>query len=86
VASPPPRPVRGGTVPPPPCCPPDLLPPTAMRECPSCALEFEDEQATECPYCGYEFPAPQKTSYKLIAVLLALLLAWPILKLVMWLL
>jgi len=53
------------------------------RECPSCALSFEDEGATECPYCGYEFP-PERASLKWAAVLMALLMAWPLFKLVTW--
>lgn len=51
-------------------------------ECPSCGLEFEDEGAEVCPYCGYEFPQ-QRSSLKWVAILLALLLAWPVIKLVM---
>lgn len=55
-----------------------------MKECPSCGLEFEDEGAEECPYCGYEFP-PEKPSLKWAALLMALLLAWPVFKLLTWL-
>jgi len=48
-----------------------------MRECPSCALEFEDDGDVEtCPYCGYEFPQ-QKTGLPWIAILLGLLMLWP---------
>ena len=49
-------------------------------ECPSCALEVPSE-AEECPYCGYEFPR-QKRSVMVAAVVMALLLAWPVFKLI----
>lgn len=49
-------------------------------ECPSCALEAPDD-AEICPYCGYEFPR-QKRSVMLMAVVMALLLAWPLIKLI----
>lgn len=43
------------------------------RECPSCALEYEDTGDVEvCPYCGYEFP--QRKSSTVWAALLFLLL------------
>lgn len=48
-------------------------------ECPSCALEAPDD-AEVCPYCGYEFPR-QKKSVMTMAVVMALLLAWPLFKL-----
>ena len=57
-----------------------------FRECPSCALEFEDEGQDACPYCGYEFPGSQPTSVQWVAWLLVLLLLWPAIKGLMWLL
>jgi len=52
----------------------------SYRECPSCALEYEDTGTVEkCPYCGYEFPK-QSTSVQWIAGLLVLLLLWPAIK------
>lgn len=58
----------------------------SYRECPSCALEFEDTgNATECPYCGYEFPR-HGTSVRWMAWLLALILLWPAIKGLMYLL
>lgn len=53
-----------------------------LKECPSCGLAFEDEGAETCPYCAYEFPQ-EKASLKWVAVLLAVLLAWPVFQLVM---
>lgn len=50
------------------------------KECPSCALNVE-ASAEECPYCGYEFPQ-HRSSLKYVAILLALLLAWPVIRLV----
>lgn len=47
-----------------------------MRECPSCALEVEKGNDI-CPYCQYEFPI-QKTSRTIMAIVMALLLAWPL--------
>jgi len=47
----------------------------SMRECPSCALNFEDEGQDECPYCGYELPR-QKSSVKWMAWLLVLIMLW----------
>ena len=52
-------------------------------ECPSCALEV-DADAAICPYCGYEFPV-QKRSVKVVAIVMALLLLWPVIKLVEYL-
>lgn len=46
-----------------------------LRECPSCALEFEDDGQKACPYCGYEFPK-QRTSVKAVAVVLILIMLW----------
>ena len=53
------------------------------RECPSCALPVEGTPE-ECPYCGYEFPR-QKTSVKWMAWVLALILLWPAIEGLMWL-
>lgn len=58
---------------------------SSYRECPSCALEFEDTgDVEECPYCGYEFPQ-RSTSVRWVAWLLALLLLWPALEGLMYL-
>ena len=54
------------------------------RECPSCALDAPKD-AEICPYCGYEFPV-QKTSVSAMAIVMALLLAWPVIKLIQYLL
>lgn len=53
-------------------------------ECPSCALQIPAD-AEDCPYCGYEIPK-QKTSTKTAAIIFALLLIWPLIKLLDWLL
>lgn len=53
------------------------------RECPSCALDVEATESV-CPYCGYEFPV-QRSSVKAVAVIMALLLLWPVIKLVQYL-
>ncbi|ARA93666.1 hypothetical protein AWN76_011160 [Rhodothermaceae bacterium RA] len=58
--------------------------PDATTECPSCALEIPADAET-CPYCGYEIPR-QKSSLKTAAILFALLLIWPLLKVLDWLL
>ncbi|HEX7070630.1 MAG TPA: zinc ribbon domain-containing protein [Rhodothermales bacterium] len=50
------------------------------RECPSCALEI-DARAETCPYCGYELPT-DKLSWKLVAIVAALLLAWPLFEII----
>lgn len=49
-------------------------------ECPSCALDVE-EDAEHCPYCGYEFPQ-QKSSVMFWAIVMALLLAWPVIEVI----
>ena len=49
------------------------------RECPSCALPI-DQDADVCPYCGYDLPR-QKNSLKIAALVMALLLIWPIIEL-----
>jgi uncharacterized paraquat-inducible protein A len=56
-----------------------------LRECPSCALEFEDEGQDTCPYCGYEFPK-RRTSVQWVAVLLIVLMLYPAFKGLMYLL
>ncbi len=59
-----------------------------VRECPSCALEFEYEAEhppDACPYCGYEFP-DKKSSTKIFALLFVLLmLVWMFYELIVWL-
>lgn len=50
------------------------------RECPSCALPIEAD-ADVCPYCGYDLPR-QKGSLKIAAIVFALLLLWPIIRLI----
>jgi hypothetical protein len=51
-----------------------------MKECPSCALEYDAEAHPDvCPYCGYEFPE-QKSGLKTFALLFALLMLWPVFK------
>jgi hypothetical protein len=54
-----------------------------MIECPSCALESDGEEP-KCPYCGYEFPV-QKKNLNWIVLLYALLLLWPVLKVIEYL-
>ncbi len=54
------------------------------RECPSCALPI-DSAADECPYCGYDLPR-QKGSLKIAAIVFALLLLWPLMRLIDYLL
>lgn len=52
----------------------------SYRECPSCALEFEDTgNVKRCPYCDYEFPR-RRTTVQWVAWLLVLLLLWPAIK------
>jgi hypothetical protein len=50
-----------------------------LKECPSCALDVE-AAAEVCPYCQYEFPR-QRSTVKALAWLMALLLIWPLVKL-----
>ena len=54
------------------------------RECPSCALPIETD-VDVCPYCGYDLPR-QKSSLKIAALVLALLLLWPLIELIQMLL
>ncbi len=49
------------------------------KECPSCAVEIDIEQS-RCPICGYEFPQ-QKSHIRWIALILALLFLWPLIRL-----
>ena len=53
------------------------------RECPSCALTI-DADADVCPYCGYDLPR-QKSSVGVVAIVMALLLIWPLFKLAQYL-
>ena len=53
------------------------------RECPSCALPI-DADADVCPYCGYDLPK-QKSSVSVVALVMALLLIWPLIKLAQYL-
>ena len=55
-----------------------------MIECPSCALDIEKDAET-CPYCGYEVPQ-QKAGLNYIAILIVLLMLWPLFKLLTYLL
>lgn len=52
----------------------------ASRECPSCGLPI-DANADVCPYCGYDLPK-QKNSLKLAALIMAVLLIWPLIELI----
>lgn len=54
------------------------------RECPSCALPI-DADADVCPYCGYDLPK-QKSSLKVAALVFALLMLWPLIEFIQWLL
>ena len=54
-----------------------------MIECPSCALEVAENEPM-CPFCGYEFPV-QKKSMNWFVLLYALLLLWPVLKVIEYL-
>lgn len=53
------------------------------RTCPSCAMEIDAAEKT-CPICGYE-PPHQKKSVQYAAWLMALLLLWPAIEGVMYL-
>lgn len=53
----------------------------ALKECPSCALDV-DQDAEVCPYCAYEFPR-QTSMRKTMAWVMALLLIWPLYKVLM---
>jgi len=54
-----------------------------QQECPSCALDIDDPVEV-CPYCGYEFPR-ERSGLKAAAILMALLMAWPLIKLLQYL-
>lgn len=49
------------------------------RECPSCGLDIPAD-ADVCHYCSYDLPQ-QKSSLKIAAIIMALLLIWPIIEL-----
>lgn len=52
-----------------------------MRECPSCAVDVEDNLSV-CPVCGYEFP--QKKSWpRWIAFILLLLSGYVTLRILL---
>jgi len=53
-------------------------------ECPSCALPIDDHEEV-CPYCGYERPR-DRPAWKIVAIIVALLLIWPIVELIRFLL
>ena len=55
----------------------------ATRECPMCAMEV-DASADACPVCGYEAPR-RKTSLQVAAWVMVLLLLWPALEGLMYL-
>ena len=59
------------------------MPNEQHKECPSCAFDVP-QKAETCPYCGYEFPQLSQ-GVKYAAILMALLLAWPLFKLLMYL-
>jgi predicted amidophosphoribosyltransferase len=61
-----------------------LEPKKGERECPSCALPI-DVEAEECPYCGYDLPR-QKSSVRIVAIVMAILLIWPLIKLLQYVL
>jgi len=50
------------------------------RECPSCAIKSSRDEEV-CPYCGYEF-LELTASRKWVAWLMAILLIWPLIKLI----
>lgn len=52
-------------------------------ECPSCALQIDGEDEV-CPYCGYERPR-DRSVWKLVALVVALLLIWPLIQLIRFL-
>jgi hypothetical protein len=59
--------------------------PDEYSKCPSCALEYEDgDDVDACPYCGYEFPE-RASSTRWVAWLLVLLMLWPAIKGIMYL-
>ena len=50
-------------------------------ECPGCAMPVPKD-AKVCPYCGYEFPE-QKSSLKWVAIIMALLFAYPLIRILL---
>jgi hypothetical protein len=49
----------------------------AMKECPSCALDYDAEAHPDvCPYCGYEFPRQNPRLVWYAALFLLLMLIW----------
>lgn len=53
--------------------------PDKTVECPSCALEIDAREET-CPYCGYELPQ-ERPIWRIVAVVVVLLLIWPLVEL-----
>lgn len=50
---------------------------TSYRECPACALEYEETgDRTECPYCGYEFPQRRSSMTWAAWFFVLLMLLW----------
>jgi predicted nucleic acid-binding Zn ribbon protein len=56
---------------------------TSLSPCPSCGLEVDATEVV-CHYCGYEFPV-QRRSVGIVALIMALLLLWPTIKLIQYL-
>ncbi|WP_022836514.1 zinc-ribbon domain-containing protein [Salisaeta longa] len=54
--------------------------PSVPDACPACGLELPDDVDDTCPYCGYEFPGRPLGNASWIAWVLAILLAWPAIK------
>ncbi|MFC1726634.1 hypothetical protein ACFL4T_13505 [candidate division KSB1 bacterium] len=51
----------------------------SKKECPSCAVEI-DTGETVCPICRYEFPAGRRSYVKITALILLIILIYPIMK------
>lgn len=49
------------------------------RECPACALEGPADADT-CPFCGYEYPPRPTRTLVWAAIVMAALLAWPVIR------
>lgn len=60
-----------------------MIPQASLSPCPSCGIEVDPTEEV-CPYCGYEFPV-QRRSVGVAAMVMALLLLWPIIKLIQYL-
>lgn len=58
-------------------------PEAGQRACPSCGLPINAD-ADVCPYCAYDLPQ-QKSSLKMAALLFALLMLWPLIELIRYL-